>query len=96
MGGNSADLRAYALTQKDGVALVLFNVNEMATLPVAVSVTGLSQTSSVIVNTYDRAIYDESQNNVWAGPKETKLGKQALPVTITLQPWSMNVVRVAK
>jgi hypothetical protein len=96
IGGNSTDLRAYALTQKGGTALVLFNVNETTTLPVAITVTGVSHASKVLVNTYDRAIYDESQNNVWAAPVETKLGAQSLPVTITLQPWSMNVVRITQ
>jgi hypothetical protein len=96
LGGSSADLRAYALTQKGGTALVLFNVNETASLPVSVSVNGVTSTSAVTVNTYDKAIYDQSQNNVWAAPVESKLGKQALPFTVTLQPWSMNVVRIAK
>ena len=96
VGGNSTDLRAYALTQKGGTALVLFNVNETNTLPVSVTVTGVSHASKVTVNTYDRAIYDESQNNVWAGPVETKLGAQALPLTVTLAPWSMNVVQITQ
>jgi hypothetical protein len=94
VGGSSTDLRAYALTQKGGTALVLFNVNETATLPVAITLTGVSSASSVIVNTYDKSIYDKSQNNVWAPPKQKKLGAQTLPLTLTLQPWSMNVVRI--
>ena len=93
VGGASSDLRAYAVTAKGGTALVLFNVNENAALPVSVSVSGVAN-ASVTVNTYDKAIYDQSQNNVWAGPVETKMGRQALPVTVMLQPWSMNVVRV--
>jgi hypothetical protein len=28
----------------------------------------------------------------WVGPTTTALGAQALPLTVTLQPWSMNVV----
>lgn len=96
LGGASSDLRAYALTQPSGTALVLFNLNETAALPVSVAISGVSASSGVVVNTYDKAIYDKSQNNVWAGPKETKLGAQALPFTLTLAPWSMNVVRVAQ
>ena len=95
LGGNSSNLRAYALTQAKGTALLLFNVSETATLPVSVTLTGVTSASSVIVNTYDKAIYDKSQEDVWAGPKETKLGAQTLPLTLTLQPWSMNVVRIA-
>jgi hypothetical protein len=96
LGGSSSDLRAYALTQSGGTALVLFNVNETAALPVSVTVTGVSQAKSVIVNTYDKAIYDQSQNNVWAAPTEKRLGAATLPVMLTLQPWSMNVVRIAE
>jgi hypothetical protein len=96
LGGASSDLRAYAVTQTGGTALVLFNVNETATLPVSVTVTGVSQASSVIVNTYDKAIYDKSKTNVWAGPSEKRLGAATLPLTLTLQPWSMNVVRIAE
>jgi hypothetical protein len=96
LGGSASDLRAYALTQSGGTALVLFNVNETATLPVSVAVTGVSQATSVIVNTYDKAIYDHSKTNVWAAPTEKRLGAATLPLTLTLQPWSMNVVRIAE
>jgi hypothetical protein len=96
LGGTSTNLRAYALTQPTGTALVLFNVSETATLPVNVTVTGVSSASAVTVNTYDKAIYDKSENNVWAPPKETKLGAQTLPFSLTLHPWSMNVVRVTQ
>jgi hypothetical protein len=27
----------------------------------------------------------------WVGPTTTNLGSQVLPLTVTLQPWSMNV-----
>ena len=67
VGGDTADLRAYALTQKGGAALVLFNVNETNTVSVTITVTGVARASKVTVNTYDKSIYDESQNNVWAG-----------------------------
>ena len=95
LGGASSNVRAYALTQGKGTSLVLFNVNETATVPVTVAVTGVSASSAVTVHTYDKAIYDKSQNNVWAGPTTAKLGAQSLPFSLTLQPWSMNVVEVA-
>ncbi len=95
LGGNSSDLRAYALTQGGGTALVLFNVNETTTLPVSIAVTGVANSSAVTVNTYDKTIYDKSQNNVWAAPSQKKLGARALPFTLKLAPWSMNVVRLA-
>ena len=96
VGGDTADLRAYALTQKGGAALVLFNVNETNTVAVTITVTGVAKASKVTVNTYDKSIYDESKNNVWAGPTLAKLGRQALPLTVTLTPWSMNVVQIVE
>ena len=54
----------------------------------------LPNASTFLLDTYDKALYDQSQNNVWAGPSHSQLGKRALPVTITLQSWSMTVVRL--
>lgn len=97
LGGASSDLRAYALTQTGGgTALVLFNVNETASLPVTITVNGVASSSSVILNVYDKKIYDASKNNVWTAPWEDKLGARSLPLKLTLAPWSMNVVRLAK
>jgi hypothetical protein len=96
LGGTSTNLRAYALTQSTGVALVLFNVSETVSLPVSVALTGVSSSSAVTVETYDKAIYDKSQNNVWAGSVKTSMGARTLPFTVTLAPWSMNVVIVAE
>jgi hypothetical protein len=57
----------------------------------------------VSIETYDKAIYDLSGSptgtfpdplgtNTWAGPVTTNLGAQTLPLTLSLAPWSMNVV----
>jgi len=57
------------------------------------------------VITYDKAIYDLSGSPIgnpadpagtstWAGPTTTTLGAQSLPLTLTLTPWSMNVVLI--
>jgi hypothetical protein len=49
----------------------------------------------VSVETYDKAIYDMSNpatTNTWAPPVTTNLGAQSLPLTLSLTPWSMNVV----
>jgi hypothetical protein len=92
----SSDLRAYAATAAGGgTALVLFNMNETTTLPVSIAVTGVTSSTAVTVNTYDKAIYDKSKTNIWAAPAQKKLGAQTLPLALTLQPWSMNIVRLA-
>jgi hypothetical protein len=90
--GNTTDVRAYAATHQGGTALVLFNLNEQNSETVQVEMSSETSSPSVTMDTYDKAAYDQSQNNVWAGPTTTNLGSQSLPLSLTLSPWSMNVV----
>jgi len=95
VAGDKTNVRAYAATNSGGTALVLFNLNENANAPVTITLSGLSSASTVTVETYDKAIYDMSNpatTNTWAAPVTTSLGAQALPLTLSLAPWSMNVV----
>ena len=88
----NASVRAYAATHGAGTAVVLFNLSETQTLPVRLRVTGMSSASDVSVATYDKAIYDRSRHGVWARPVTTDHGALSLPTTLSLAPWSMNVV----
>jgi len=92
VNGDTANVRAYAATHSGGTVLVLFNVSQTATEQVAVSLSAQNTSSDVSVETYSKAIYDQSQNNVWADPTTADMGAQNLPLTLTLAPWSMNVV----
>jgi hypothetical protein len=103
VAGDTTDVVAYAATHSGGTALVLFNRNESVSQPVVVSLSAESATSSVTVETYSKAIYDSSGSptgtppdpagtNTWAAPTTTNLGAQSLPLSLTLAPWSMNVV----
>jgi hypothetical protein len=92
VAGDTTDVRAYSATNNGGTALVLFNLNETTSEPVLVTLPGQGATSGVTVETYSKAIYDQSQSDVWAAPTTTSLGSQTLPLTLTLDPWSMNVV----
>ena len=103
VSGDTTDVRAYAATHSGGQALVLFNLNETTSEPVTVTLSGKTSSSGVTVETYDKAIYDLSGSptgtppdpagtSTWAGPTTTTLGAQSLPLTLTLAPWSMNVV----
>jgi len=94
VAGDTTDVRAYAATSSGGTALLLFNDNETANEALLVQLTGATTASSVTVTTYDKAIYDESKSNVWAAPTTTSLGAKTLPLSLTLAPWSMNVVIV--
>jgi hypothetical protein len=92
VAGDTTDVRAYAATNPGGTALMIFNDNETTSQQVVVTLSGKTSSSSVNVTTYDKALYDQSQNDVWAPPTTNSLGAQSLPLTLTLTPWSMNVV----
>ena len=90
--GDTTDVRAYAATHSGGTALVLFNLNQTASEAAAITLSGQSATTGGTVTTYSKAIYDQSKTNVWAAPTTTTISSQSLPLTLTLDPWSMNVV----
>jgi hypothetical protein len=94
VAGDTTDVRAYAATHSGGTALVLFNLNETATEAVAVELSGQTASTGVTVKTYSKAIYDQTQNDVWAPPTTANLGAQGLPLSLFLAPWSMNVVLI--
>ena len=101
--GDTTDVVAYAATHSGGTALVLFNRNETASEPVVVTLSGQTTATSATVETYDKAIYDLSGSptgtipdpvgtDTWAGPTTTTINSPTLPLSLTLPPWSMNVV----
>lgn len=92
--GDTSDVRAYAATHSGGTALVLFNLNETASQSVTVNLSVETSSPDVKVITYDKSIYDQTDaaTPVWAPPATTDMSKQSLPLTLTLTPWSMNVV----
>lgn len=90
--GGNASVRAYAATHGAGAAVVLFNLSEAKTLSVKLTVKGMTSASDVSMSTYDKAVYDRSKRGVWATPVTTDYGALSLPTTISLTPWSMNVV----
>ncbi|HTZ83380.1 MAG TPA: hypothetical protein VMB66_09330 [Candidatus Acidoferrales bacterium] len=92
VAGDTTDVRAYAATHSGGTALVVFNLNETTSQTVQVTLTGKSSSTDVKEYTYDKSIYDLSQTDVWNGPSTSDLGQQSLPLTVTVTPWSMNVL----
>lgn len=94
VAGDTIDVRAYAATHSGGTALVLFNVNQTNSESVSVTVNGEASSPGVTVITYSKSIYDATQNQNWNPPSTTSMGAQSLPLTLTLSPWSMNVVLI--
>jgi len=92
VAGDTTDVRAYAATNNGGTALFIFNTNQTTSQPITVTVSGQSTSSSVTFTTYDKALYDQSQTNLWPAPTTQSLGQQTLPLTLTLTPWSMNLI----
>jgi hypothetical protein len=82
---------------------VLFNLNETTSEPVTVTLSGQTSATTATVTTYDKAIYDLSGSptgtfpdpngtNTWLGSITSTISSPTLPLTLTLAPWSMNVV----
>jgi hypothetical protein len=105
VAGDTTDVRAYAATHSGGTALVLFNLNVTTSEAAQITLSGQATTNGVTVITYDKSIYDLSGSptgspadpagtSTWAGPTTVTLGAQSLPLTLTLTPWSMNVVLI--
>ena len=92
VAGDTTNVRAYAATHSGGTALVLFNVSQTGSEQITVSLSAQNYKLRCRVETYSKAIYDQSQTNVWSDPTTTDMGAQNLPLTLTLAPWSMNVV----
>jgi hypothetical protein len=74
---------------------MLFNLDEnnAATLFVGIA-NAPARSYSGSMTTYDRAIYDQSETGAWTAPATQNLGTVTLPVSITLPPWSMNVIHL--
>ncbi len=103
--GDPTDVRAYAATNPNGTVVFLFNDNESLAQPVTITLSGKTSSSNVTVTTYDKAIYDLSGSptgnppdpvgtSSWAPPNSKSTGAQNLPLTLTLTPWSMNLVLI--
>ena len=93
-GAGANNLRAYAMTNRGGRAVMLFNLDQSNSLQVNIVAADVASSSGVTVSYYDRATYDQSQNNIWAGVTTTSLGPKSLPLSLTLTPWSMTVVQM--
>jgi len=94
--GDTTNVLAYAATHSGGTALVLFNLNETANSQVTVTLSGQTTATSVTVTTYDKSIYDQTNATppVWALPTTSTNNAPTLPLSLTLTPWSMNVVLI--
>jgi hypothetical protein len=104
--GDTTDVRAYAATNPNGTAVLLFNDNETLAQPVTITLaSSLGSHTTATVTTYDKAIYDLSGSPTGTPPDPSGTSTWAPPVTegihlagpspslnLTLSPWSMNVV----
>jgi hypothetical protein len=90
---STTDVRAYADTVGSGYGVLLFNLNENSPVTYTVELANATQSScTASQTTYGKAQYDLSQNNVWSGPVTNSLGTLARGFSVTLPPWSMNLV----
>ena len=96
LSGTPSTLRAYAMTTASGYALVLFNLDQNNAVPVSIAVSGVASGTSAGTLTYDKALYDQSQSNVWASPAAKALGAWSGAVALTLPVWSLTVMSMSR
>ena len=95
VGTSLPEVRAYAATSGSGYALMLFNLDPAASYAVTVDVTHTSKVSfTASALTYGKLQYDDSINGQWTAPVAKSLGTLGAPVTLTLPPWSMTVLKL--
>ena len=95
LAGGVANVRAYADSRGTGYGVLLFNLDGQNAQTLTVAVTNATRTSFTAQQmTYSKALYDQSQNGTWPGPTTTSLGTVGTTVTVTLPPWSMNLIEL--
>ena len=65
---SAPNVRAFASTYDGGYALLLFNLDENASIDVPVTISGVHAGSGGTTVLYDKDLYDASKNNVWKKP----------------------------
>lgn len=88
-------VRSYAASAGTGFALLLFNLDQNASVPVTVALGHTTRSSFRATSiVYDKALYDQSKNGAWPGPVTSSLGTVGKTFGLSLQPWSMTVVQL--
>jgi uncharacterized protein (TIGR03437 family) len=95
VASTDSSIRAYGATNKDGYALLLINTDSTSThtLPITMSnAPASSWTATTVI--YGKQQYDQSAQNVWAGPVSANLGTVGATFNVVLPPWSMTLVKL--
>ena len=72
---------------------MLFNLDKSNTVTATLGVTNTTaRFFHATAYVYNRAIYDQVQKGIFAGPVSEDLGGLSNPFSISLTPWSMTVV----
>jgi hypothetical protein len=97
VGTGLPNIRAYASsTPSGGYAVMLFNLSSTATTTVAVNLANAGSSSyTATTQTYGKAQYDTSKNNLWTGPVSQTLGTvNGAAGNVSLPPYSMTVLQL--
>jgi hypothetical protein len=96
---STTNARFYADAIGTGYGILLFNLNETEPVTYSVALTNTSVSQFTATQTYyDKAQYDltNQANPVWSGASApVSLGTVGPIFTVTLQPWSMNLVTLS-
>jgi hypothetical protein len=72
--------------------VLLFNLDAKTSAKLPLQVNGVAGTWKAQQVAYGKAEYDQSQYGKWVGPTRKSLGQVKSGVTVTVPPWSMNVI----
>lgn len=66
----------------------------LSPLEVSIVVLNAAHASNVTASFYDRATYDQSHDDTWAGAATIPLGPKNPPLSLTVTPWSLTIMQL--
>ncbi len=95
VSGVPSGIRAYAATRGSGYALLLLNLDETGVRSVEVSLRHAAAAHFTATDiTYGKAQYDRTRKNEWTGAITRGLGTVGDTLSVTLPPWSINLIQL--
>ncbi len=88
-------VRAYGATSANGYVLLLINTDSTSTHTLPITIQNASRQSLTATTlSYGKQQYDQSANDVWAGPTSSSIGNTATPFDVSVPAWSLTLVKL--
>jgi len=97
VASTDSSIRAYAATNRGAYALLLINTDSTSTHTLPVTIDNASASSyTARTLTYGKQQYDQSAQDVWAGPVSANLGFVGTTFNVSLPAWSITLVTLSR